>query len=266
MSDWVLHEGDCLDVLPTLAAGSVDAVICDPPYGTTNCKWDSVIPFVPMWEQLRRVAKPRAAIVLFGSQPFTSALVMSNPQMFRHQWVWHKRIAGNPMLAKVQPMKVHEDVCVFASESPCYYPQMRRGKMRVKGGGASNLWHIALTESRNDQYYPTSLLDYSNAVRGDHPTQKPQALFSYLVKTYSNAGGVVLDFTMGSGTTGAACLQNGRKFIGIEKDPDYFRIAHERLVRQQAQYSLLDAEGCIPKVGGPDADDSVSAGSQVRIL
>jgi DNA modification methylase len=229
MSIELLH-GDCLDLMASIPDGSVDAIICDLPYGTTACKWDTVIPFEPLWAHYKRVIKPNGAIVLFGSQPFTSALIASNMRDFRYCWGWDKKIAGNPFLAKRQPMKRHEDVCVFSVAPHAYVPQMTTGKMRTKGGGYSKLFDVALTSSVNDQYCPTSILEFSNAKRGVHPTQKPVALLEYLIRTYTNEGETVLDNTMGSGSCGIACLNTGRNFIGIEKDPVYFEIARNRIM------------------------------------
>jgi len=225
--------GDCLERMKEIDTGSVDAVIADPPYGTTACKWDSVIPLEPMWKQLKRVIKPNGAIVLFGSQPFTTALIASNMREFRYCWVWDKKIAGNPFLAKRQPMKRHEDVCVFSTRPHAYYPQMVTGKLRTKGGGRSKLFDVELTSSVNDQYYPTSIIEFSNAKRGVHPTQKPVALMEYLIRTYTNEGEAVLDFTMGSGTTGVACVKTKRDFIGIELDDAYFKIAEQRIMETE---------------------------------
>lgn len=224
-----LHLGDCLELMKDIPDGSVDMVLCDLPYGTTACKWDSVIPFEPLWEQYRRIAKKNAAIVLTASQPFTTALIASNLKGFRYCWVWDKKISGNPFLAKRQPMKRHEDVCVFSAKPHAYFPQMVTGKMRAKGGGHSKLFDVALTSSVNDQYYPSSIIEFSNAKRGVHPTQKPVALMEYMVRTYTNEGDLVLDNCMGSGTTGVACMNTGRRFIGMEMDAGYFAIAQERI-------------------------------------
>lgn len=230
----VLYCGDCLKILPAIIGDrSVDLVLTDPPYGTTACKWDTCIPFEPMWEQLKQVTKKNGAIVLFGSQPFTSALVMSNPKMFKYEWVWDKALAGNGILAKKQPLKVHENILVF--QSSVYYPQKKKGKARWKGGikdKHGTFSNATAPKVWNDEYYPISIIGISGAgMRKDrvHPTQKPVALMEYLVKTYTNAGETVLDFTMGSGTTGIACIRMGRKFVGIELDPTYFQIAVNRI-------------------------------------
>jgi site-specific DNA-methyltransferase (adenine-specific) len=236
-----LRLGDCLDVMATLADKSVDLILCDLPYGTTACKWDSVIPFEPLWAQYRRIAKPNAAIVLTASQPFTTALIASNLKDFRYSWVWDKKISGNPFLAKRQPLKVHEDVCVFSVKPHAYSPQMRKGQMRAKGGGKSNLFDTAHAAAVvNDEYYPTSIIEFSNAKRGVHPTQKPVALMEYLIRTYTNEGDTVLDNCMGSGTTGVAAARTGRRFIGIERDADYFAIATRRIA-EAAPKDLLAA-------------------------
>lgn len=232
-----LFHGDCLEIMPTLPAGSIDAIICDPPFGTTACKWDSVIPFAPMWECFKRLIKPNGAIVLFAAQPFTSALVMSNPEMFRYSWVWEKGLGTGHLRAKFQPLRVHEDICVFCADpNGTYFPQMTKGKMRKKGDpdrttgvyGKGNADRVPI---ENDTYYPKSVVSFSN---GDHrgrlhPTQKPIALLEYLIRTYTNQGETVLDCTMGSGTAGVACKRTGRKFVGIENDEQYFCVAQNRI-------------------------------------
>jgi site-specific DNA-methyltransferase (adenine-specific) len=229
-----LIHGDCLEEMKKIPDGSIDLVLTDPPYGTTACKWDTVIPFEPMWEQLKRVTKKNGAIVLFGSQPFTSALVMSNIKMFKYEWVWNKAKAANYVNAKKQPLKIHENIIIFC-DGNVYIPQMVKGKFRKKGGYTVNR-EVAVaqnpTVSYNDLYYPKSILEMSVAGNKDatlHPTQKPVALMEYLIKTYTNEGETVLDFTMGSGTTGVACKNINRKFIGIELDADYYEIAQKRI-------------------------------------
>ncbi len=238
MSYKLIH-GDCLEVMPTLEIGSVDMILCDLPYGTTSCHWDSVIPFEPLWTQYKRLIKPRGAIVLFGSQPFTSALVMSNIEWFRYCWVWDKKISGNPLLAKSQPLKTHEDIVIFSENGHFYYPQMRNGDMRVKGGGFSKILNMETTKSISDKYFPVSILDYSNAVRGIHPTQKPVDLLRYLIRTYTSEGETILDNTMGSGSTIVAAIQEGRNAIGIERDTEYFAIAQQRCLEATYQPSLF---------------------------
>jgi len=238
-----LMQGDCLERMKEIPDGSVDMVLTDPPYGTTACKWDSVIPFEQMWEQLKRVTKKNAAIVMTASQPFTSALVMSNAKMFKHSWVWEKNAGSNFGAMKYQPMKEHEDVLVFSAKSPTYNPQMQprseSGRALVLAGvksKASNGGDVygGLNQGYDnsnqnpDLRFPRSIQRF-NRERGLHPTQKPVALMEYLIKTYTNEGGTVLDFTMGSGTTGVAAKNLGRDFIGIELDEEYFRIAKERI-------------------------------------
>lgn len=237
--------GDCLEKMKDIPDGSVDAIITDPPYGTTACKWDSVIPFEPMWEQLKRVTKKNGAIVLFGSQPFTSALVMSNPKMFKYEWVWEKPNGTNFISTKYQPFRVHENISVFGdgaitytknANQLTYYPQKTLGNpYRATTGKAERRGvHRAGSDmsgylSVNDgDRMPRSVQKF-NPEKGLHPTQKPVALMEYLVNTYTNEGETVLDFTMGSGTTGVACKKLNRDFIGIELDPTYYEIAVNRI-------------------------------------
>ena len=237
MSDVQLICGDCLSVLPTLADKSFDAIITDLPYGTTACKWDVIIPFEPMWKEVKRLCK--GAFVTTASQPFTSLLVCSNLEWFKYTWEWDKSISGNPLLAEHQPLKVHEDIAVFCQNGHVYNPQKRRGKLRKKGGGYSKIWDVALTSKLSNEYYPTSVLEFSNADRDvDHPTQKPVALYEYLILTYTNPGDTVLDFCAGSGTTGVAAIKTGRNVVLIERDPDYFAIA-EKSIREAQQQMVM---------------------------
>jgi len=231
-----LYQGDCLQVMDLLIKKGikVDAIITDLPYGITACKWDSVIPLEPMWILLKQLIKDKGAIVLFGSQPFTSKVIVSNLKMFKYCWVWNKRLAGNGILAKKQPLKIHEDIMVFNSR--IYYPEMRKGRARWKGGIKDKHGTFSNAESKkvwNDKYYPTSILEFSGAgmryIRV-HPTQKPILLLEYLIKTYTNEKELVLDFTMGSGTTGIACKNLNRNFVGIELDKNYFEIAKYRIL------------------------------------
>lgn len=219
---------------------SVDACITDPPYGTTACSWDAVIPFAPMWVELKRIVKKNGAIVLFGSQPFTSALVMSNPQMFKYQWVWDKvNLFTNQMNASRQPMRQHEDVCVFYSEQPAYNPQKRQGDpYKVTRSGNIEVFGIKRLNGENPtgEMFPGSILSIKTRnplEQGIHPTQKPVDLLRYLVRTYTNEGDTVLDFTCGSGTTGVACVIERRNFIGIERDPHYCEVSAARIKRAQ---------------------------------
>lgn len=310
-------QGDCLDEMAKLPDGCIDAVICDPPYGTTACKWDTCIPFEPMWKQLKRITKKNGAIVLFGSQPFTSALVMSNPKMFRYSWIWEKEQGVNFLSAKKNPMRVHEDISVFYLDEAevkgrsekfvelreyfnkeleksglsfkeiksilgndmgghyftngvqwtlptlqnyeklqktgffqrayielkneydliseeckiTYNPVMEKGKPYVSGLGNSGsvTGNVVKKQTKNNgSRYPRSVLKI-NRETGLHPTQKPVALIEYLIKTYTNEGEIVLDFTAGSGTTGVACKKLNRNFILIEKDPEYVKICEDRI-------------------------------------
>ena len=232
-----LYNGDCLELMKNIPDGSVDLVLTDPPYGTTACKWDSVIPFEPMWEQLNRIIKPNGAICLFGSEPFSSALRMSNIKNFKYDWIWNKKLAGNGILAKRQPLKIHEIVSVF--NSGIYIPQMTKGRYRKKMG----LKESEITggnsfakQTENDLYYPKTILEYGigNMRKGRfHPTQKPVDLLEYLIKTYTNEGETVLDFICGSGSCGVACINTNRNFIGIELDKGYFDIAEKRINEAQ---------------------------------
>ena len=232
-----LMLGDCLERMKEIPDGSVDMILTDPPYGTTACKWDSIIPLEPMWKQLKRIIKPNGAIVLFASQPFTSALIMSNTKLYRYNWVWHKTRPSNFPLAKKQPMKYHEDICVFGVKSPLYYPQMiKADKIRKKGkndgyrGFNKGLEKHEYLNKEYKDFYPSSIQTFALHNGGLlHPTQKPVALMEYLIKTYTNENELVLDFTMGSGTTGVACVNTNRKFIGIELDDKYFEIAEKRI-------------------------------------
>lgn len=235
MSEIILKQGDCLELMKDIPNKSVDMILCDLPYGTTQCKWDTVIPFEPLWEQYERIIKDGHAIVLFGSEPFSSYLRISNPSLYKYDWVWDKGQTGNPYLAKKQPMKIHECISVF--NSSIYIPQMVKGKMRKKGGYHEKPNEIfggneTYKSYMSDLYYPKSIIYFSNADKKGrrlHPTQKPVPLLEYLIKTYTNEEDVVLDNCMGSGSTGVACVNLNRNFIGIELDKNYFNIAEERI-------------------------------------
>jgi site-specific DNA-methyltransferase (adenine-specific) len=224
-----------MKVLPTLADSSVDAIIADLPYGTTDCEWDSVIPLEPLWKEFKRVAKRNGAIVLFCKQPFTSVLVSSNVNWFRYCWVWEKTNAGDFMMADFRPRQLHEDVAVFSQAKHTYNPQMEKGipyidRPRKRSNRICDSVMPNLGITNNGTRYPSSIQRFSNGNNGiEHPTQKPVDLLKYLVKTYTNPGDTVLDCTMGSGTTGVAGVQLDRKFIGIELDPNYFAIAQRRI-------------------------------------
>ena len=239
-----IYNCDCLEILEQL--GKVDLVLTDPPYGTTACKWDSVIPLEPMWEQLKRVIKPNGAIVLFGSEPFSSALRMSNIKNYKYDWIWSKSMGANFMNAKNAPLKKHELISVFsngttANRSPRrmeYYPQglkevNKKHKRPSTYSGKEDLYkrpnHVRERIIKFEGY-PSSIIEFKKGNHKTvHPTQKPVALMEYLIKTYTNEGDTVLDFTMGSGTTGVACKNLNRRFIGIELDEQYFKIAQDRI-------------------------------------
>lgn len=236
--DYELWQGDCLELMKNIPDKSIDMILCDLPYGTTQCKWDEIIPFEPLWEQYNRIIKDNGAIVLFGSEPFSSKLRMSNIKMFKYDWVWKKTMASNFALCKKQPFKKHEMISVFYKKQPTYNPQMEDGKPYVdnRNSGKRNASvgvddGIARQPINNTgTRYPSSVQEFSNGNNGNvHPTQKPVDLLEYLIKTYSNIGEIILDNTMGSGSTGVAALNLGRKFIGIELNEDYFNIAKSRM-------------------------------------
>lgn len=222
-----LRQGDCLEVMKELPSGSIDLVVTDPPYGTTACKWDSVIPFDKMWEQLNRIVKPNAVIVLFGSEPFSSFLRTSNIKAYKYDYVWCKRPV-NFLNAKKQPLRKTERVSIFGGST--YFPQglIPCSKVNKRSNSTETNGKHGLENVSEFTNYPTDVLEYIGE-RGLHPTQKPVALIEYLVKTYSSEGQTVLDFTMGSGTTGVACKALNRNFIGIELDTNYFNIASQRI-------------------------------------
>ena len=234
-----LLKGDCLDVMKSIPDKSIDAIITDPPYGTTACKWDSVIPFDLMWEQLNRIIKTNGAIVLFGSEPFSSALRMSNIKNYRYDWIWNKNKGANPLLSNRMPMKSHEIISIFYKKLPLYNAQFTKGKpyKAPKTGGTftnnfikSNEKETFTQKDNKGERHPLTIIDFSiHCGSKIHPTQKPVALIEYLIKTYTNENETVLDFTMGSGTTGVACKNTNRNFIGIEMDNKYFEIAEKRI-------------------------------------
>lgn len=240
------YNDDCLDILPRISDKSIDLILTDPPYGTTACKWDSVIPFEPMWKELKRIIKDNGCIALFGSEPFSSYLRISNIKWFKYDWVWNKKRISNPLLAKKQPLRNIELISIFYNKQPTYNPQPT---LKSTGKGLSKKGHKLehnIRETTNSRYitdrektkigYPKVLLDHIKVINnlskdrtGLHPTQKPIELCEYLIKTYTNENDTVLDFTMGSGSTGVACQNTNRKFIGIEKDNKYFDIAKQRI-------------------------------------
>ncbi len=246
-----LHHNDCFNIFPTLDDNSIDLVLCDMPYGTTACKWDTVLDLELMWKELKRIVKSNTAIVLTASQPFTSILVCSNLKMFKQQLIWAKSLKTNFLNAKKQHLRRHEDIIVFYNKQCVYNPQgliegsvsggnkgtacySEFGKTRKHSTGKSYGAHSDIVLGREyiqtHTNYPDDIINIPNPNRGNqHPTQKPVALMEYLIKTYSNEGDVVLDFCMGSGTTGVACKKLNRNFIGIEKEEKYFNIAKKRL-------------------------------------
>jgi site-specific DNA-methyltransferase (adenine-specific) len=248
--DVKLVKGDCLEVMDMMIAKGVivDAIITDPPYGTTACKWDSVIPFDEMWLRLNKLIKPSGAIVLFGSEPFSSALRMSNIKNYKYDWKWDKVNSGSFATARYKPLPVFEDIIIFGKKKLNYYPIMEeadKNNMRPRGneykrktdnsqGMSSNVFKSSATHDEKKRY-PKNRLVYNknkgdlNALNRLHPTQKPVALMEYLIKTYTNENETVLDFTIGSGSTGVACVNTNRNFIGIEMDETYFNIAQKRI-------------------------------------
>jgi site-specific DNA-methyltransferase (adenine-specific) len=238
-----LYHGDCLDILPTLADKSVDAIITDVPYGTTACKWDVIIPLDKMWEQVRRLCK--GAFVTTASQPFTSVLIVSNLDWFKYEWVWNKVKPSGFQIAKHKPMTQHENVLVFYKSAGMYNPQTIKRDKPIKyrqysTGNSNPLKYSDFAERETDFFYPKSILDFSNAAQTgkEHPTQKPVALYEYLIKTYTNPGDTVLDFCAGSGTTGVAAIRTGRNAILIEREPEYFAVM-ERRIHEAQQMELV---------------------------
>ena len=255
-----LVRGDCLTVMPHIRPGSIDMVLADLPYGTSECKWDSVIPLVPLWKEYKRIIKRNGAILLFGSQPFTSILVCSNLAMFKYCWEWNKKF-GIPAHAKRRPMKIHEDICVFSDGTEPYYPQMTKRDVPIRSGGnkGGSLTSALRTRQEGwsktyDMKFPTSIIpDFPRELgRTVHPTQKPVALMEYLILTYTAEGDIVLDNAAGSFPTGVACLNTNRKFIGIEKyplpdkpihperNPNYFDGGVTRMHKRAVELGLLD--------------------------
>ena len=231
-----IYNMDCLIGMREIPDKSIDMILCDLPYGTTQNKWDTIIPFEPLWEQYKRVIKNNGAIVLTASQPFTSALVMSNVKWFKYCWVWDKSQVTGFLNAKKQPLRQHEDICVFYQSQCTYNPSMTKGKMQLKstGGKSDNYGKYAYKPHYSEWYYPKTIISIpQQREKGGHPTQKPVSLFEYLIKTYTNEGETVLDNCMGSGTTAIACINTGRNFIGIELDPAYFDIAQKRIAEAQ---------------------------------
>jgi DNA modification methylase len=235
---WGLFNGDCLEILKDVPTGSVDLVLADLPYGTTGCKWDTVIPLKPLWAHYWRVLKQNGAVVLFGNQPFTTKLITSAFENFRYQWIWEKQKPTNFLQARKMPLRSHEDLSVFYRALPTYNPQ-GLVPVNIKNGrrnkGARGVYLEVSGGERGSHYvqkegnFPRSILKFSTDTSNPHPTAKPVPLLEYLIRTYTNPGETVLDNTMGSGATGVAAILTGRRFIGVEMEPSYFQIAVNRL-------------------------------------
>lgn len=227
-----LMQGDCLELMKDIPDGSIDMILCDLPYGTTQNKWDSCLPFYDLWEHYSRICKEDSAIVLFCQEPFTSQLIISNIKDLKYRWIWAKKQCTGFLNAKKQPLRNCEDIAVFYKKQCTYNPQMRKGKSQLKsiGGQTSNYGKFTNNPHVSDDYFPTTLLEFPlRRFKNGHPTQKPVALLEYLIKTYTNDGETVLDNCMGSGSTGVACVNTGRDFIGMELDKGYFDIAKKRI-------------------------------------
>lgn len=263
-----LLHGNCLDIMPSLPRRSIDMVLADWPFGTTANDWDVALDFDTVWSIYRRLmASSNSAIVLFGAQPFTSRLIASNWRGYKHSWVWDKGQAGNFAVAKHMPLTTHEDIVVFTlnGEKVNYYPQMVTGKMRMRGsknstkhgrgfGGMEQVYYPS------DQYYPISILSFPSVPRQNrlHPCEKPVELLRYLLRTYSQHGATILDNTMGSGSTGEACIAEGRNFVGIEMDKYYFDVATNRLGSPRAISPLLPNSAC-RLTGGDHGENAIQS-------
>lgn len=236
-----LLQGDCLELMKDIKDKSIDMILCDLPYGITACKWDSVIPFEPLWEQYKRIIKDNGAICLFSQMPFSAMLVSSNLQMYKYEWIWKKSIATGFLNANKMPLKAHENILVFYKKIPIYNPQFTQGKpYKAKNGACTSVYNkftSGVKTVSNGRRYPIDVLDFK-IEKGLHPTQKPVALLEYLIKTYTHEGETVLDNCMGSGSSGVASVHTNRNFIGIELDKDYFDIAKKRIDAEQKGETL----------------------------
>ena len=256
-----LWQGDCLELMKDIPDGAVDMILCDLPYGCTRNKWDSVIPLDRLWEQYERVIKENGAIILFSAEPFTSFLVTSNVRLFRYDLIWHKAQGSDFLNANRKPLRAHENICVFYKKQPTYNAQKTDGKpYKVKSGDktSSNYGKFNVnyhSENKDGKRFPLTVLCFcgENKRRTQHPTQKPIALLEWLIKTYSNEGETVLDNCMGSGSTGIACINTGRNFIGIELDKDYFAIAKKRIEENE------QASNCGAKMMNAEAEKALEA-------
>ena len=263
-----IHQGDCLELMKDIPDKSVDMILCDLPYGTTACKWDVIIPFDKLWEHYKRIIKDKGVIVLFGSQPFTSNLIMNNIKMFKYALVWNKNKCGSPGLAKFRFIKTHEDILIFSKGVETYNPQMEVGEpyyRKRSGKSRENNMGYGFANSTKDIVndgvrYPKSIINISrdfSAQQQIHPTQKPIPLFEYLIKTYTNEGDLVLDNCIGSGTTAIACINTKRNWIGIEKEKEYFEIAKKRIEEHSQQSSLLPLAENSKEDGIPPTNQNV---------
>jgi DNA modification methylase len=246
MVDVQLYLGDCLEIMKNISDASIDLLLVDLPYGTTACKWDSIIPLEDLWKHYNRICKKNAAMVFTAAQPFTTILGASNIENLRYEWIWEKSQGTNPMNAKIMPLKSHENILVFYRERPVYNPQMWLGKpysgFSSETAKIGEVYGKAQSKHRDNPEgtrYPKTIIKCKQE-KGLHPTQKPVDLMEYLIKTYSNENDIVLDNTMGSGTTGVAAVKNGRNFVGIEKDDVYFKIASERISAEKNKIDILD--------------------------
>ena len=242
-----IYNIDCLEGMKYIDDKSIDMILCDLPYGTTACKWDAIIPLDVLWREYERIIKDNGAIVLTASQPFTTMLINSNIKLFKYCWVWEKEQGVNFLMAKKQPLKVHEDICVFYKKQCTYNPQMTMGKPYISGKGDSGevTGKVKKIQTENTgTRYPKSIIRF-NRERGLHPTQKPVSLFEYLIKTYTNEGDLVLDNCMGSGTTAIACINTNRNYLGFELNKEYYELAKNRINKHildnnlQDKYSLI---------------------------
>lgn len=246
-----IYLGDCLELMPKIANGSIDMILCDLPYGTTQCKWDTVIPFDKLWEQYERIIKPNGAMVLTASNPFTAALIMSNPKLFRYEWIWEKQKATRFLDCNKRPLQAHENITVFYKQHPTYNPQKVQGKPFDKGYRRTNAdktqaeiygtFKGARIVNESGMRFPRTVLKFNTAESDGkfHPTQKPVPLFEYLIRTYTKDDETVLDNCIGSGTTAIACINTKRNFIGMEKEKKYFDIANKRIELHNAKPKLF---------------------------
>lgn len=234
MANVKMMYGDCLELMKDIPDKSIDMILCDLPFGVTRNEWDKIIPFEFLWSEYNRIVKPNGAIVLHCQQPFTSRLIMSNEKELKYCWVWYKHYCRGFLNAKKQPLKSHEDIAVFYNKQCTYNPQMKKGRLRSKGNSSKQrgcYGNYKPVKTVNDVYYPQTILDFAGCANSElqHPTQKPVPLLEYLIRTYTNEGETVLDNCAGSGSTGVACVNTNRNFIGIELDENYYHIAQDRI-------------------------------------